>query len=193
MVTVVTGAALLIGGVASAAPLPLSSVATTMQAAEVAATTTVLAVSPVSPAGDPSTVETLTATLTPASAAGSMQFSDGDTALGDPVPVTGGTATTTVTLSSGEHSLTAVFTPDDATAFSESTSDTVDYTVNGGHRSQHSTGGDKRGTKANRGLFGGIQGGRDLFGALKGILGGHRGILGGLEGFLGNLGSTVRH
>jgi hypothetical protein len=96
-----------------------------------AATITTLGVAPASPApgGSP---ETLTATITPA-AAGTVQFMDGPSPLGAPVAVTGGTGTLTTTLSSGAHSLSAVFTPTDQTpltGYTGSTSATISYTVN---------------------------------------------------------------
>ena len=75
------------------------------------ATTTTLAVTPGSPqvAG---TNETLTATVSPAAATGTVQFEDGTTAIGSPVAVTGGTAsTTTSALPVGTDNLSAVFTP----------------------------------------------------------------------------------
>ncbi|WAL68358.1 Ig-like domain-containing protein [Amycolatopsis cynarae] len=73
-------------------------------------TTTSLAVTPASPAFQGDAV-TLTATVTPASAGGTVQFKDGTTDLGAPVAVSGGTATlTTSALAAGAHSLTAVFT-----------------------------------------------------------------------------------
>src|SRR5262249_52426583 len=75
------------------------------------ATSTVLNVTPVSPA-DAGTSETLKATVSP-SAAGSVQFKDGTAALGAPVPVAGGVASLNTTLPVGTHSLTAVFTPAD--------------------------------------------------------------------------------
>lgn len=74
-------------------------------------TSTTLTVSPSGTVMQGSAV-TLTATESPITA-GSVQFLDGATALGSPVPVDGsGTATTTTTsLAAGSHSLTAVFTP----------------------------------------------------------------------------------
>jgi hypothetical protein len=73
-------------------------------------TTTSLAVSPASPAFQGDSV-TLTATVTPASAGGTVQFKDGGANLGNPVAVSGGTAAlTTTALSVASHSLTAVFT-----------------------------------------------------------------------------------
>jgi len=95
-----------------------------------AATTTMLNVSPASPAAS-GTQETLTASVSPTSAAGSVQFRDGSTAIGAPVTVNNGVSSTTTKLADGSHSLTAVFTPTDTTAFGGSTSATVAYTVNG--------------------------------------------------------------
>jgi hypothetical protein len=92
-------------------------------------TTTTLNVTPTSPAAA-GTPETLTATVSPAAAAGSVQFMDGAAALGGPVTVNSGPASTTLTLGSGSHSLTAVFTPSSPTAFSGSTSAATSYTVN---------------------------------------------------------------
>lgn len=89
----------LIGGVASAAVLPDDHTVTT----------TALVMAPSSSA------QTLTARLTPATARGSVQFMDGVTPLGNPVPVTNGTGTITLTLPAGEHSLSAVFNPTDRT------------------------------------------------------------------------------
>lgn len=53
----------------------------------------------------------LLATAAPRGAAGTVQFMEWTTALGAPVPVIGGFALTIVTLPTGTHSLTAVFTP----------------------------------------------------------------------------------
>ena len=91
------------------------------------ATTTTLGVSPA--AATPGQTETLTATVSPSAAAGTVQFSDGSTALGSPVTVSGGTASTTVTLAAGAHSLSAAFTPADAAAFRPSGSATTRYVV----------------------------------------------------------------
>jgi hypothetical protein len=90
-------------------------------------TTTVLGVTPSSPA-DASTVETLTATVSPSAAAGSVQFTDYGKNIGGTVHVSAGTASTTTTLVPGPHSLTAVFTPTDPNAFARSES-TQSYTV----------------------------------------------------------------
>lgn len=91
-------------------------------------TQTTLAVTPPSPA-TANTRQTLTATVTP-TATGSVQFTDGTTPLGHPVPVTGGTASITPTLPSGTHTLTAVFTPTNPVIATESTSNPVPYLVN---------------------------------------------------------------
>ncbi len=58
------------------------------------------------------TSETLTATVSPSSAAGSIQFTDNGTNLGSPVALSGGSAQTTVsTLGAGSHTLSASFLP----------------------------------------------------------------------------------
>jgi Bacterial Ig-like domain (group 3) len=92
------------------------------------ATTTALDVTPASPATSGAT-ETLTATVSPADAAGSVAFMDGATQVGSTQTVAAGSASVTAVLADGSHSLTAVFTPTDPTAFAASTSPTVDYTV----------------------------------------------------------------
>jgi hypothetical protein len=93
----------------------------------VTATQTALAATPASPitAG---TQTTLTASITPANATGTVQFMDGTTNLGAPVAVAGGAASTAVTLAQGSHSLTAVFTG--SGSFGNSTSTAVPYQVN---------------------------------------------------------------
>jgi len=93
-------------------------------------TTTTLAVSPPSSSTVGDTL-TLTATVAP-SAAGIVQFRDGTTAIGAPVTVSAGSAsTTTSALTVGTHALTATFTPTDPTAFLGSTSTpATSYTVN---------------------------------------------------------------
>jgi hypothetical protein len=94
-------------------------------------TATTLAVTPPSPAGTGAT-ETLTATVNPTDAVGTVQFLDGAGALGSAVPVAGGTAAMTTVLVPGDHSLTATFTPTSAAAFTSSTSAVVPYTVQTG-------------------------------------------------------------
>lgn len=72
-----------------------------------------------------------TAMLTPASAAGSVVFSDAGTPLSSGITVSAGKATfTTRMLAPGEHSITAAFTPADVLKFVGSqTSDSVSLTV----------------------------------------------------------------
>src|SRR5206468_3759890 len=94
-------------------------------------TSITLAISPVSPvaAGVP---VTLTATVVPSTAAGTVQFKDGTINLGNPVAVVNGTASgSTSRLAVGTRSLTATFTPTNPAAFSPSTSPPVDFVVTG--------------------------------------------------------------
>jgi hypothetical protein len=127
-VAVVT-ASLIIGGVANSAPPGNTPQATDSVAAT--ATSTALATSPASPVAQGTPV-TLIATITPATAVGTVQFKDGTTNLGNPVAVSNGTASrSTSTLAVGSHSLTAVFTPSDPTAFNPSMSPAVPLTVTG--------------------------------------------------------------
>lgn len=86
------------------------------------ATTTTLSASP-SPATVGQTV-TLTATVTASSGtpAGTVQFEVGGTAIGSPVSVASGVASTTTSFSAaGTEALSAMFTPTDSTAFGSST------------------------------------------------------------------------
>ncbi|MGH3788048.1 MAG: Ig-like domain-containing protein [Pseudonocardiaceae bacterium] len=71
----------------------------------------------------------LAATSAPIGAAGTVQFKDGTTNIGDPVSVTAGLAVGGfVSLPLGPHSLTAVFTPTNPAAFQPSTSNAVQFT-----------------------------------------------------------------
>jgi subtilisin family serine protease len=88
------------------------------------ATTTALRVSGSATVGED---VTLTATVAPAEATGTVSFREGDTELAT-APVTDGTATATVRLGGGAHTLTAVFTPDSA-AWAGSTSEPVSVDV----------------------------------------------------------------
>ncbi|MCF3133795.1 Ig-like domain repeat protein [Streptomyces olivochromogenes] len=98
-------------------------------AGSVTATTTTLTAAPASPVVEGTSVK-LTATVAPNTAAGTVQFKDGAQALGSPVPVSSGTASlTTSALAVGSHSLTAEFTPSDASAYAPSTSAALPYTV----------------------------------------------------------------
>jgi hypothetical protein len=130
LVTAAAATVFLSGAVASAATSPKAVDAIPVQIADAAMTTTTLEVTPTLPT-DANITEILTAKLTPATAAGTVQFNDGGSTLGERVAIANGTASTTVTLPSGDHSLTAVFIPSDTTAFSGSTSNIVDYTANG--------------------------------------------------------------
>lgn len=138
-VAITAGGGLLIGGVANAAP---SAGSPAVSAALSARATTDLIVAPNSfPQGLP---VSLVAIVTPRAAAGTVQFKDGDTNIGDPVAVHSGTSvingnqvdanssaafTLTSTLTAGAHSLTAVFTPTDPEAYSSSTSQAESLTV----------------------------------------------------------------
>jgi hypothetical protein len=98
-------------------------------------TTTALAANPPSPqntTGSATAGQTvaLTATVSPSTAAGTVQFFDGSTSLGTST-VTGGTATGSApTPSFGTHSYTAVFTPTGGTEVVGSTSSALSYVVN---------------------------------------------------------------
>jgi hypothetical protein len=92
------------------------------------ATHTTLTVTPPSPVAA-GTVETFTAAVSAVTAPGRVQFLDGATPVGGPVAVAAGAAETTTTLGPGTHSLTAVFTPTDRTAFAPSTSAATSYVV----------------------------------------------------------------
>src|SRR5207302_658585 len=92
-------------------------------------TSTTLTAAPPSPQTAGTSV-TLTANVSPTVAVGSVQFQDNGANLGPAVSVTAGTATTsTNSLTVGTHSLTAVFTPTDPTAFQGSTSPPVSYVI----------------------------------------------------------------
>jgi hypothetical protein len=92
-------------------------------------TSLALTTSPVSPITQDTRV-TLTATVTPSTAAGTVQFKDGTTNIGSPVTVFNGAgAGTTSTLVIGSHQLTAVFTPIDPAAYGASTSPAVTFMV----------------------------------------------------------------
>jgi hypothetical protein len=97
----------------------------------ITATSTALTMSPASSVIEGTEVA-LTAAVTPAEAAGTVQFKDGTTDIGTPVLVTKGTASgTTSTLAVGSHQLTAVFTPTDPAVYGPSTSPPVTFVVTG--------------------------------------------------------------
>ena len=90
------------------------------------ATTVTLAPGPDAVVGAPLT---LTATLSPAAAAGQVVFREGDTVVGS-ASVSGGVARAEVVPTiAGEHSYVAVFTPDDPTLFTGSQSEVLTVAV----------------------------------------------------------------
>ncbi|MGH3855234.1 MAG: Ig-like domain-containing protein [Pseudonocardiaceae bacterium] len=110
---------------------PSTSPAVPFTIAGATATTTTLSTSSAAMAVSGTSV-TLNATVTPATAAGTVQFRDGATNIGAPATLTNGTAsTTTTTLGVASHQLTAVFTPTDTTMYSASTSPAVTFAVAG--------------------------------------------------------------
>jgi hypothetical protein len=67
--------------------------------------------------------------MAPSKSVGTVQFKDGSTNLGGPVPVFGGVAVGPFTsLRPGAHSVTAVFNPTNRSTFQPSTSNTVTFT-----------------------------------------------------------------
>ncbi len=93
-------------------------------------TSTTLAISPASPVTQGTEV-TFTATLTPATAAGTVEFRRGANVLGT-APVVSGVATyVTTALPVGTYGFTAAFTPTDATAFKASTSASTSFQITG--------------------------------------------------------------
>jgi hypothetical protein len=95
------------------------------------ASSTSLTVSPASSVAQ-GTAVALSARVTRATAAGTVQFKDGPTIVGDPVRVSNGTASqTTSMLAPGPHRLIAVFTSRDPMALRPSTSPAMALTVTG--------------------------------------------------------------
>lgn len=118
---------------AAFAPSTSPTVSYTITAPAPTTTTTELAGSPPSPV-EAGTEVTFTAVVTPASAAGTVQFSEvsgaSPVALGAPVAVSGGTATlATSSLAVGTRQVRATFTPTNAAAFTSSQSPILTYTV----------------------------------------------------------------
>ncbi|MEV7523392.1 Ig-like domain-containing protein [Streptomyces sp. NPDC091371] len=103
-----------------------------VQAVPASQTTTALAVSPAGTSPQYSPV-TLTGTVTPAGAAGSVKFTDtvgGTTTTLGTVPVAAGTAVlTTSSLPVGDHSFTAVFVPTNPAAYLGSDSGGIAHVV----------------------------------------------------------------
>jgi hypothetical protein len=151
LVAVAVLGTLVIGAPANAAPR--AALQTTDFIAP-ASTRTTLAVSPVSPVAQGSRV-TLTATITPPTTVGTVQFKDGTTNLGSPVTDSNnGTASGSISmLAPGPHQLTAVFTPANLAAFSTSTSQTVTFVVAGQNNAvqQNNAGQNNAGNPAERG------------------------------------------
>ena len=95
-------------------------------------TTTSLVANPST--ASPGSPISLTGTVSPAAAAGTVEFFDGAVSLGTPVAVFGGTASQSVsTLTAGTHSITAHFAPTDPNAFAASTSSASTVTITGGN------------------------------------------------------------
>jgi hypothetical protein len=120
-----------------------STVAYAISAKQPTATTTTLVVTPAGTAVAGSSVQ-LSASVTPAAAAGSVQFVDlasgSPVNIGSPVTVSGGTATSSTTsLAQGNHSLEAMFTPTDATAYTDSASSAVTYVITAAQQSPTTT------------------------------------------------------
>lgn len=100
-----------------------------MPAKQATDTRTALTTSP-SSSIDQGAAVTLIATVTPATAPGTVQFKDGPAAVGTPVTVSnGGASMTTLQLPVGTRQLTAVFSPADPANFNPSTSPVVSLTV----------------------------------------------------------------
>ncbi|MDT5368473.1 MAG: hypothetical protein QOC62_2904, partial [Mycobacterium sp.] len=109
---------------------PSTSPAVPFVIAGATATSTVLSTSAASPAAQ-ATPLTLTATVSPPAATGTVQFKDGSTNIGTPAAVSNGTASTSSTLAVGSHQLTAVFIPTNAMLYSPSTSPAVPFVISG--------------------------------------------------------------
>jgi hypothetical protein len=109
---------------------PSTSPAVPFVIAGATATSTVLSTSAASPAAQ-GTPLTLTATVSPPAATGTVQFKDGSTNIGTPAAVSNGTASTSSTLAVGSHQLTAVFIPTNAMLYSPSTSPAVPFVISG--------------------------------------------------------------
>lgn len=94
------------------------------------ATSTTLSVSPSSPQTYGTNL-TLTGTVSPSNAVGSVKFFDGTTQIGSTQTWSGSSVSvSTAGLNGGSHNLTAQFVPSDPTAFGQSTSAATSYTIN---------------------------------------------------------------
>lgn len=95
----------------------------------VTATTTVLSANKTSPQNAPASY-TLTASVSPSGAAGTVEFFDESTSLGAPTAVSGGVATKALSnVPAGSHDYTAKFVPTDPAAYQASTSNTLTFVV----------------------------------------------------------------
>ncbi len=113
--------ALTVGG----ASYPVSCTVATPGGTDATATTTTLAAT--SPSAN---TVTLAATVSPA-AAGTVQFFDGDTKVGEQIVAAGAASLTLPEVPAGVHTYTAEFVPTDAQAFAGSTSAAATVTVGG--------------------------------------------------------------
>lgn len=93
------------------------------------ATTTTLTATPAATSYSGEIVH-LAAVVTPSNVAGTVQFKDGASDLGSAGAVVSGVSSVdTTALTLGAHTLTAVFTPDDALSYGGSTSNSVSYEI----------------------------------------------------------------
>ena len=112
--------------------VPSTSPAVPLTVAGATATSTTLSASSTATQPVQGSPVALMATVSPATAAGTVQFRDGATNIGPAVAVNNGSATrTTSTLRVGSHQLTAVFTPTTATLYEPSTSAAVAFMISG--------------------------------------------------------------
>lgn len=93
-----------------------------------ASTTTTITASPASTATQGATV-TLTATISPSAAPGSIAFKDGATTLATVTVTSGSASTTTSSLTTGAHTLTAEFTSSNQGSYADSASMGTSYTI----------------------------------------------------------------
>lgn len=101
-----------------------------VEVAKTASTTTVSAPATATEGGN----VTVSATVAPSAATGTVQFQDGGVNLGSPVAVSGGSASTTISaIAAGSHSITAVYSGD--STYASSTSSAATITVAGAPKS----------------------------------------------------------
>ena len=99
----------------------------------VAATVTAVALAASPTPGVTGSTSAVTATLTPAGATGTVQFTDNGVALGPRQPIAGGAATIAVgNFPAATHSLQATFAPTDPALWAPSSSSVLSYPVNAG-------------------------------------------------------------